>query len=77
MSTDDDLKYNAKIIGLHITKLRSGKKISMYQLALDSGISRAVLMRAEKGEREPRINTLFKIIDGLGLTPVEFFQGIK
>ena len=74
MSTNDDLEYDSIAIGKHITALRKAKKLSMYQLALDAGISRTVLMHTEKGEREPRINTLLKIIDGLDMKPAEFFK---
>ena len=74
MSNDNDLPYDAKTVGVYITKLRLAKKLSMYQLALDSGISRAVLKRTEDGEREPRLNTLLRIIDGLDMRPAEFFK---
>jgi transcriptional regulator with XRE-family HTH domain len=74
VSTDNDLDYDAKDIGRYITKLRRAKKLSMYQLALNSGISRSVLMHTEKGKREPRLNTVFRIIDGLEMRPAEFFQ---
>ena len=67
-------KYDNKYIGKYIKKLRKDQEKSMYQLAVDSGISNSVLMRVEKGEREPRVNTLLKIIDGLGTTPKEFFN---
>ena len=75
MSTDnDELKWTSAEIGLHIRELREKRGISMYQLALDSGISNSVLMRIEKGEREARVNTVLKIIEGLGITPAEFFR---
>jgi hypothetical protein len=34
-------------------------------------------MRIEKGEREPRLNTVFKIIDGLNMRPAEFFMAFN
>jgi transcriptional regulator with XRE-family HTH domain len=73
IKNDFGLPYDAKDIGKYINKLRRERKLSMYQLALDSGVTRAVLMRIEKGEREPRLNTVFKIIDGLNMRPAEFF----
>jgi transcriptional regulator with XRE-family HTH domain len=33
-----------------------------------------MLLRIERGEREPMLSTLLKIIDGLGLQPAEFFK---
>jgi len=81
VSTDNinkiDQKYSNIEVGERITKLRKARKMSMYQLSLESGISNSVLMRVEKGEREPLINTLFKIIDGLGISPAEFFREFK
>lgn len=75
MSIDnDDLTFTSKDIGKHITKLRKNKSWSMYKLSLNSGISNSVLMRIEKGEREPKINTLLRIIDGLEISPAEFFK---
>ena len=56
MSTDnEDLQHTKADICKHITKLRKAKGLSMYQLSLDSGISNSVLMRIEKGEREPKL----------------------
>jgi len=57
--------------------LRKSKGWSMYKLSLNSGISNSVLMRVEKGEREPKTNTLLRIIDGLGLSPAEFFKAFN
>jgi transcriptional regulator with XRE-family HTH domain len=74
VSTENELDYDAKAVGKYITKLRRAKKISMYQLALDSGISRSVLLHTEKGKREPRLNTVFRIIDGLEMRPADFFK---
>jgi len=78
MSTDNmELKYTNVEIGERVTKIRKSKGLSMYKLSLNSGISNSVLMRVEKGEREPKINTLLKIIDGLEMTPAEFFKSFK
>ncbi|MDR1452938.1 MAG: helix-turn-helix domain-containing protein [Candidatus Margulisbacteria bacterium] len=74
VKNDFGLPYDAKDIGKYIRKLRRERKLSMYQLALNTGVTRTVLMRVEKGEREPRVNTLLKIIDGLELRPAEFFR---
>lgn len=75
MSTDnDDLLYTNKDVGIHIARIRKNKGWSMYKLALNSGISNSVLMRVEKGEREPKLNTLLRIIDGLEMSPADFFK---
>jgi len=75
MSSDNaELKYTNIEIGKYITKLRKAQGLSMYKLSLKSGVSNSVLMRVEKGEREPKINTLLKIIDGLDMSPASFFR---
>jgi transcriptional regulator with XRE-family HTH domain len=77
MSTDNgDLKYTNIEIGKKITKLRKDQGLSMYKLSLNSSISNSVLMRIEKGEREPKINTLLRIIDGLEISPAKFFKDL-
>ncbi len=78
MSTDnDDLVYTNKDVGIYIAKIRKNKGWSMYKLALHSGISNSVLMRIEKGQREPKINTLLRIIDGLAMSPSDFFKSFR
>lgn len=78
MSTDNEaLTYSNVEVGKHITRLRKARGWSMYKLSLNSGISNSVLMRVEKGEREPKVNTLLKIIDGLDMSPAEFFKDFR
>jgi transcriptional regulator with XRE-family HTH domain len=71
------LKYDARDIGIHIHKLRIAQKMSQYQLAHCSGVSESVLMHVEKGLREPRLNTLLKIIDGLDMLPADFWAAFN
>ena len=69
-----DLRYDAVDVGRYITVLRKKQNLSVCQLALRSGIKDPVLLRVEKGEREPRLNTLLKIIRGLEMSVAEFFR---
>jgi len=73
MSTDSELKYDNVEIGRLLTKLREEKGYSTYRLAIESGVSSGVIVRVEKGEREPKINTLLRILQGLDITPSNFF----
>jgi transcriptional regulator with XRE-family HTH domain len=68
------LKYTNKDVISRIRKLRKNKRMSMYMLALNSGLNNTVIQRVEKGEREPKITTLFKIIDGLEISVADFFK---
>ena len=74
MSTDSELKYNNIEIGRLLKSLREEKGYSTYRLAIESGVSSGVIVRVEKGEREPKINTLLRILNGLEITPSKFFS---
>lgn len=74
MSSDNEIKYDNSDVGRLITKIRNEKGYSTYRLAIDSGVSSGVIIRIEKGEREPKINTLLKILNGLDITPSDFFS---
>ena len=71
------LKYDAKDIGAHIKKLRLQKKWSLHKLSYRACVDTTVLMRIEKGEREPMLNTILKVVDGLGLSLADFFRNFK
>jgi transcriptional regulator with XRE-family HTH domain len=74
LKEDFDLKYDTKDIGKRVKELRETRKMSVNFLAHKACIDHSMLMRAERGEREPMLSTLLKIIDGLGLQPAEFFK---
>lgn len=76
MSTDSELKYNNIEIGKLLTRLREEKGYSTYRLAIESGVSSGVIGRVEKGEREPKINTILRILNGLEITPSNFFSNL-
>ena len=46
----------------------------MHRLAYEACVDATVLMRVEKGERVPMLDTLLKIIDGLNMLPADFFK---
>lgn len=74
MSKDNYMPYDNVDVAKRIIELRLKKGWSSYMLSLKSGISNSVLIRIEKTEREPKINTLLKIISGLNMSPNEFFM---
>ena len=69
-----DLKYTPGNIGARITQLRKKKNLSMYALAMNAGLDDTIILRSENGKREPTIGTMLKIIDGLEVSPAEFFK---
>ncbi|MFA5880325.1 MAG: helix-turn-helix transcriptional regulator [Candidatus Margulisiibacteriota bacterium] len=74
MSNDQNIDLTIQQIRERIKNLRIEKKFSGYALGLSSDISSSVIARIEKGKREPRLSTLLKIIEGLEITPAEFFK---
>jgi len=77
MSNDKVINDSLIKIGSHIKKLRTTKKLSGYSLGIMSEVSSSVIARIEKGQREPRLSTLLKIIEGLEMTPAEFFNNFN
>ncbi|WP_190810626.1 helix-turn-helix transcriptional regulator [Flagellimonas sp. S3867] len=60
-------------LGLRIKKLREEKGIDQKSFAFDCGIGRTQLYMIEKGKTNPRLLTLIKIADGLGVSLSELF----
>jgi transcriptional regulator with XRE-family HTH domain len=74
LKEDFNFKYDSTDIGKHIAKLRKAKKWSLHKLSYESCIDIAVLTRVERGIASPVLDTLLKIIDGLDLTPAQFWK---
>ncbi|MCI1208098.1 MAG: XRE family transcriptional regulator [Treponema sp.] len=53
------------IIAANLNRLRTGRHLSLGQLAELSGISKVMLSQIEKGDANPSINTIWKIARGL------------
>jgi DNA-binding XRE family transcriptional regulator len=53
------------------------KKISQEDLAANAGLSRNGIGLIEQGKRWPRLATLLKISDALGMTIEEVLKGIQ
>jgi transcriptional regulator with XRE-family HTH domain len=63
-----------KIICNRISTLRKEKKMTLEQLAYQSGISKGGLSEIERKMKEPRVYTILKICNGLDITISEFFN---
>ena len=53
------------IVARNIKRLREEKKLSMDELAKLSGVSKSMLGQIERGESNPTISTIGKIVEGL------------
>ena len=56
------------IIGNNLQQLRKEQGLSLDQLALKTGVSKAVLSQLENGKANPTINTIWKIATALHVT---------
>jgi transcriptional regulator with XRE-family HTH domain len=59
-------------MGLNVGRLREVRErrfVTQAELADRTGIARATLSRLENGEQRPRISTVRKIADALGVQP--------
>lgn len=66
-----------KQLGMRIKYLRSLKKWSQEDLALEAGINKNYLSDLERGSRNPTVKILDKIARTLGITLEELFKGIE
>lgn len=63
--------------GKKLKSIRENKKISIYRLSQDTGISQGHISDLENGRNQPTIETLRKILVSLGITLAEFFNEDK
>jgi len=60
-----------------IKQLRLAKKISQEDLAAKAGLSRTGMGLIEQGKRWPRLATLLKVSEALGMTIEDVLKGIQ
>ena len=66
-----------KQLGMRIKYLRSLKKWSQEDLALEANVNKNYLSDLERGERNPTVKILEKLSKSLGITLEELFKGIE
>lgn len=59
------MDYLNENISINLKKIRKSKKMSLDVLAVETGISKSMLGQIERGEANPTIATLGKIVSGL------------
>lgn len=58
----------SQILGQNLKRLRTARNLSLGQLADRCGVSKVMLSQMERGESNPTVNTLWKIVNGLGVS---------
>lgn len=72
-NNDIDANYE---LGKRIQYLRSNRKMSQEDLALECDINKNYLSDLERGCRNPTVKVLAKIARGLGISLSELFKGV-
>jgi transcriptional regulator with XRE-family HTH domain len=63
-------------VGIRIKELRNELNLSQEKLAFKADVDRTYLAGVEQGKRNPSIKSLEKIINALGLSFHDFFEGM-
>ncbi|HTA81465.1 MAG TPA: helix-turn-helix transcriptional regulator [Bacteroidia bacterium] len=64
-------------LGKRVTKVRSGKGITMYRLAKITKKSQSLIQRLEQGKLNPSYYFLLEIAVGLEVSVAELTKGLK
>lgn len=62
-----DYKKRMEGVGVLLRDAREARGLSLYDLAHKTGISRQSLIAVEKGRADPKLTTVLRIADALGL----------
>ncbi len=65
---------STRLISSRFKTLRTKKGVSVYGLSKASDISENYIHKIEKGESQPSVYVLEKLLTGLGVTPAEFLN---
>ncbi len=72
----EDPDRASKAFGQRVRELRAREGLSQDGLAHTSGIHLTSIGRIERGGREPRLTTILKLAQGLGVEPGELTNGL-
>jgi transcriptional regulator with XRE-family HTH domain len=73
----DDPERASKAFGQRVRDLRAREGLSQDGLAHSSGIHLTSIGRIERGGREPRLTTVLKLAEGLGVDPGELTNNLN
>lgn len=73
----DNRELFKKNLGQNLRKVRLERKLSLEQLAMDSGMAYSQVSRIELGKIVPNSYTLFQLSQVLGVCPSVFFTDVK
>jgi transcriptional regulator with XRE-family HTH domain len=62
-------------VGEQLKRQRTRRALTQAQLAEQAGVTTATVARIERDEIEPRMTTLSKLAEALGVDPAELVEG--
>ena len=65
------MDYLNENVAINLRKIRKAKQMSLDMLAVETGLSKSVLGQIERGEANPTLGTLGKLISGLRVSFTE------
>lgn len=65
-----------KAFGERLAKLRKSRGLSQEKLADRAGLHAVAITYIETGKRLPKLNTVYKLASGLGVSVEELFKGL-
>lgn len=65
-----------KAFGKRLASLRHAKGLSQEELASRSGLHAVAITYIETGKRLPKLNTVYKLAQGLNIRVEELFRGL-
>lgn len=71
------MRFDNKMIGSTIRKIRIEKKLSQEVLSGFAGIARTHLTMIENGTKQPNFETIWKIAEALNMLPSELVAEIE
>jgi len=63
-------------LGKRVTYLRKERHLTQLALSIESGLSKSYLSDLERGQRNPTVAVLCRLVKALGVTLEELFRGI-
>jgi transcriptional regulator with XRE-family HTH domain len=73
----DRFKLLAPLFGETLQEFRTAKGVSQEALALDCGRDRTFISMLERGKRQPTLETIFRLAEGLEVTPGELVVAVE
>jgi len=63
-------------LGKRVAYLRKERHLTQLALSLESGLSKSYISDLERGQRNPTVEVLLRLVKALGVTLEELFGGV-